>query len=496
MTNVVQTVFGSVSGIEDGSVVKFLGIPYAKPPVGELRFREPRLIEPWDGVLSATKFAKDPMQRNAKLDTSHYSEDCLYLNVWVPEHGEEKLPVMVWIPGGAYSTGGSGAADPNGPSLYECATMARDTGCIIVSVSYRLNVFGFLNFSKYSSRFEDNLGMKDLITALKWVNQAIGAFGGDADNVTLFGESAGAGAISALIMVEEAKPLFHKAIIQSNCIGSFYTPEEEEDVCTKYLEYVGLDASRVEGLLELPYPVLMEATEKLTAYVLAQYFGKCAFCPVVDGTFITDYPTLATFEGLDKPVLVGSNRNEGNFLVFSYKMADGESEKLSALMLRRLMPERRKAILAEYPLPGKQGLADVMTDTMYTMPKLRFAERLSRQGNVYVYRYDYVAPVMRLMGLKACHVAEMIPLFDLKVKPYVTFGMGARGRLQKIGLRMRRYWGAFAREGVPSVSGQVEWKPYDEQDRFTMVIGKTDSLVADADHEVRIRYEGIERFLI
>ena len=233
MTNVVHTAFGSVSGIEDGSVVKFLGIPYAKPPIGELRFREPQLIEPWEGILEATKYAKDPMQRSTKLDTSHYSEDCLYLNVWVPEHKGGELPVMVWIPGGAYSTGGSGAVNPDGPSLYECATMARDTGCIIVSVSYRLNVFGFLNLSKYSSRFEDNLGMKDLVTALKWVNQAIRAFDGDVDNITLFGESAGAGAISALMMVEEAAPLFHKAIIQSNCFGSFYTPEEEDDVCAK-----------------------------------------------------------------------------------------------------------------------------------------------------------------------------------------------------------------------------------------------------------------------
>ena len=113
-----------------------------------------------------------------------------------------------------------------------------------------------------------------------------------------------------------------------------------------------------------------------------------------------------------------------------------------------------------------------------------------------MYRYDFVAPVMRLMGLQACHVAEMIPLFDLKEKPYVTFGIGARGILKQIGTRMRRYWGAFARTGVPAVSGQVEWKPYEKQHRYTLVIGKEDQLVSDADAAVRERYDGIDRILI
>lgn len=497
MTNMVQTPFGPVHGANDGKTFKFLGIPYAKPPVGELRFREPRPAGPWTEPLEATKYAKDPMQHNAALDPSHYSEDCLYLNIWVPEHAEgEKLPVMVWIPGGAYSTGGSGAVSPEGPSLYECAAMAQDTGCVIVSVSYRLNVFGFLNLSRYSGRFDDDLGMKDLVMALKWVNRSIASFGGDPENVTVFGESAGGGAISALMLIEDAAPYFHKAIIQSNCFGSFYTPEQEHEIASRYLEYLGLDPGRAEALLDQPYEKLMAAAEQLTAYVLEHFFGRCAFCPVVDGAFIRDYPTLAAFEDLGKPVLVGSNRNEGNFLTFAYKLTDQASEKFGRALLERLAPEQRDALLSGYPFPGRQALADLLTDVMYTMPKLRFAEHLSRRGAVYVYRYDYAAPVMRLMGLKACHVAEMIPLFDLKAKPYGTFAIGARSAMKQIGGRMRRYWGAFAKTGAPSVPGLAEWKPYDEKDRFTMVLGKTDRLVSDADAEVRARYAGIDRVLI
>lgn len=496
MAKLVQTPFGPVIGTEDRGTAKYLGIPYAKPPVGDLRFRAPQMIEPWAQPLEAVKYAKDPMQYNEALGPEHYSEDCLYLNIWVPEHTGENLPVMVWIPGGAYATGGSGAVRPEGPSLYECATMARDTGCIIVSVSYRLNVFGFLNLSRYSGRFEDNLGMKDLIVALKWVNQAIPSFDGDAGNVTIFGESAGAGAISALLLIEEAAPYFHKAIMQSNCFGSFYTPEEEHEAASKYLEFVGLDAGRAEELLELPYEMLMAGVNQLTAYVLKRWFGRCAFCPVVDGQFIRDFPTLADLSKLGKPILVGSNRNEGNFLTLAYKLTSETSGSFARALLERLPADQREFLLSDYPLPGKQALADLLTDVMYTMPKLRFAEHLSRHGPVYVYRYDYIAPVMGLMGLKACHVAEMIPLFDLRAKPYGTFAIGAGSAMKRIGGRMRRYWGVFARTGAPDVPGLPEWEPYNEQERVTMVIGKTDRLTTDADAKVRIRYMGIDRVLI
>lgn len=496
MADLIQTPFGPISGTEENGVAKFLGIPYAKPPVGDLRFRAPQMVEPWQEPLAAVRYAKDPMQRNAALGPEHYSEDCLYLNIWVPEHTEEKLPVMVWIPGGAYATGGSGAHRPEGPSLYECANMARDTGCVIVSVSYRLNVFGFLNLSRYSSRFDDDLGMKDLVTALKWVNRAIAAFGGDPENVTVFGESAGGGAISALLMMDEAAPYFHKAIIQSNCFGSFYTPEEEHEVAAKYLEFVGLDTSKAEKLPDLPYDRLLAGVDQLTGYVLARHFGKCAFCPVVDGSFIRDIPTLADLDRLGKPVLVGSNRNEGNFLVSSYKMTEDKTAALGQALLARLPEARRDALLAAYPFPKRQALADLLTDVMYTMPKLRFAEHLSRQGRVYVYRYDYVTPLMGLMGLKACHVAEMLPLFDLTAKPYGTLTLGARGAMRRIGARMRRYWGSFARNGVPAVPGQAEWTPYDNADRFTLVIGGKDRLVSDPDAGVRARFDGIDRVLL
>lgn len=496
MDNIIQTAFGPVSGINEKGVTRFSGIPYAQPPVGDLRFRAPQMIEPWTQPLDATRYAKDPMQRNPTLGPEHYSEDCLYLNIWVPAHTEEKLPVMVWIPGGAYATGGSGADQPEGPCLYDCATLARDTGCVIVSVSYRLNVFGFLNLSRYSDRFDDDLGMKDLIMALKWVNRTIDSFGGDPENVTIFGQSAGGGAVSALMLIDEAGPYFHKAIIQSNCWESFYTPEEEHELASQYLEYAGLDTGRVDSLLDLSYEALLSAGEELDAYVLERWCGRCAFAPVVDGRFIKEFPSLAAFAHPDKPVLVGSNRNEGNFQTFFYKAQDNDAEQYGRALLARLPAEQRDAVLRGYLLSDRQGLADLLTDVMYTVPKLRFAEHLSRHGKVYVYRYDYVTPIMRLAGLKACHVAELIPLFDVKARPYGTLTIGARVAMKQIGGRMRHYWGAFARSGNPNVPRLPEWKPYEEQHRYTMVINRNDQLIPDADNKVRTRYTGIDRILI
>ena len=495
MTTFVNTPFGALEGTEQDGVYRFLGVPFAEKPLGELRFRAPQMVRPWTETRQATGYEKDPMQANLVLGPEHYSEDCLYLNLWVPETTAKKLPVMVWVPGGAFATGGSGAVDPEGPSIYDCQQLAKDGGCIVVSISYRLNVFGFLNLSQFSSRFDDNIGMRDIIMALRWVQEAIASFGGDPENVTLVGESAGGEAISALLLIDEAKPYFHKAIIESNCFGSFYTQEEEREICELYLQYAGLTADKAEGLLTLPYEKLIEAGRALDAYVAEHYTGRCSFCPVVDGTFLRDFPTLADFSGLDKPVLVGTNRSEGNFqAAFTWL----DPAKYAPTLLRRLTPARRAALLAQYPaLPDKAAFGELLTDVMYAFPKLRFAERLSRGGNpVYVYRFDYYTEALEKMGLYACHVSELLPLFEFQTGPYQPRMAGSEEEVHGIGTRMRRYWGAFAWTGVPQVEGQAEWKPYTEQARHTLVIDREDQLELDPEEEIRRRYEDLDRVLI
>ena len=495
MKTLVTTPFGALQGTKEDGVCRFCGIPFAEKPLGELRFRAPRLVKPWTGTLRADGFAKDPMQANAVLGPEYYSEDCLYLNIWVPEQAGEKSPVMVWIPGGAFAVGGSGALTPEGPSMYDCQQLAKDSGCIVASISYRLNVFGFLNLSSFSDRFDDNIGMKDIILSLRWIREAIASFGGDPDNVTLVGESAGGEAISALMLIDEAKPYFQKVIIESNCFGSFYTEEEEREICRVYLEAAGLKEDEAEGLLELPYQKLIEAGRALDAYVAEHYTGRCSFCPVVDGVFLRDFPTLADFTGQDKPVLVGTNRSEGNFQA-EYTWLD--PEKYAPLLLRRLTPERREMLLSHYPaLPDKAAFGALLTDVMYAFPKIRFAERLGRgAAPVYVYRFDYYTAVLESMGLYACHVSELLPLFEFATGPYQRLMAGSEAQVHEIGLRMRRYWGAFARTGAPQVEGQTEWRPYTEAERNTMIIDRADWLERDPERSIRARYSGLDRILI
>ena len=495
MSKVIHTPLGAVEGFVQDHVEKYLGIPFAEAPLGALRLRVAVPKKPWNGILEAKGFRRDPIQLNLIKDFSHYSEDCLYLNIWVPETRKEVLPVMVWIPGGAYANGGAGCDDPLGPAMYDGTRIARDAQAVVVSVSYRLNAFGFLNLHRYAEELDDHVGMKDIVEALRFVRKNIAAFGGDPDNVTLFGESAGGGAISALLFCEEAKPLFEKAIIESNCWESFYDEEMEDMVCRKYLEFCGLTAENAAGILRLSYEQLGEAHRKLDQYLFDNYFLRCSFAPVIDGKFLREFPTLSAMETQDKPVLVGSNHDEGYFQVLAYQIGTDRTEHLRDVLLQLLPEEEKSRLVSSYRFPAWEALGDLLTDVMYTFPKIRFAEHMSRAGKapVYVYRYDYVTPFQKRFHMKACHVSELLALFPVITSPFGEWGRGDEEQLEKIGCRLRKYFGAFARNGSPEVPGQEKWLPYEETDRFTLVVAEEDRLEKDPEGAVRLLYEGIDR---
>lgn len=493
---IVQTTHGKIQGTPRDGAIAYLGVPFAKPPVGELRFRAPQPVDPWDGVFVADKFKPNPLQINLIYPVESYSEDCLYLNVWIPEDKAgkvDKLPVMVWIPGGSFKTGGSGAITPEGPSGYEFGRVAKDMGCIVVSTSYRLNAFGFLNMAKYSDRFDDNLGIKDIIATLRWVKHEIAAFGGDPENVTACGHSAGAGLVAALMMCDEARPYFQKAIMQSCCFGSYYTPQEEDDLVEKFLAGLGLTTAEVDKVLDLDGKALLNNYPNVASAVGSSNAGKCLYCPVVDGEFIKDMPTLARFEAQNIPVLVGTTLNEGNYFTVTYLGDKQFFVDNVDKVFQHLSPEHKAQVRHAYP--EKLDLiaaGDILTDVMYKIPTLRFAEHYSQHNTVYVYRYDYVTPYMTQAGLRVSHVAELVPLLDLKAEPFGSWGKGVEDVLGNIGNRLRRYWSEFVRIGVPATN----WKPYDEEDRYTMVIDEEDQLLRDPDEFKRKAYEGIVRILV
>lgn len=236
----VNTTAGVVRGSKDGNTHRWLGVPYGKAPVGELRYRRSVPVEQWTGVHDALQFGNIAPQEPTKLIPIpagvEIDEDCLNLNIWAPEPkpGDTPKPVMVWIHGGAYFIGFSSQA------VYDGRSLAENGDVIIVTVNYRLGALGWLDFSSIDPSCESNMGLTDLVLALQWVKANIAAFGGNPDDVTLFGESAGGGCVTTLMTMPEAQGLFHKAIAESSPATSVYKPERAALVAQAYLELIGV----------------------------------------------------------------------------------------------------------------------------------------------------------------------------------------------------------------------------------------------------------------
>lgn len=481
MEKMIQTMLGKVKGYNKNGVSYYLGLPYAKPPVEDRRFREPEEAESWKGIFNAVSLPPNPLQMSKSM---RMSEDCLYLNIWVPEMELSKnkpLPVMVWIYGGSYSTGGIGKHGAMYTD-YDGTQIAKDTGCIVVAVNYRLNVFGFLDFSGFNHHFARNLGLKDIISALKWIHKNIAAFGGDKDNVTLFGQSAGGALIAALLNIPDAQPYFHKSIVQSACLESFYTPEQAAQTAGKYLKLMGIREDEVQELCTLDTDSLLAPIKALTDDTRKKIIGICTFNPVVDGEFLIDFPTKGTYRKNGKPLLIGSNHEEARmFVVLNKEWQKDLLEK----MLPFMNEEQRIKISGGYAdFPGKDANSSLLTDSMYTVPKYRFADAYAKENEVYVYRFDYFAGLFQLMNLKSCHAEEVFLLFG-KNKVF----WGDRKRAAKIGYQMRRFWGAFAHTGNPNTKGMPQWERYIRSGDKTMVFDRSTEIREDPDGKTLQLYQ-------
>lgn len=268
--------------------------------------------------------------------------------------------------GEAYVTGGIGKGGAMGMT-YDMQTFANDTNCIVVTVNYRLGVLGFMDFSWIDKRFERNLGLKDLILALQWIQENIDAFDGDAACVTLFGQSAGAALIAALYNIPTANKLFHRTIMESGCLESFYTPIQARRLAEKYISLLGLHSKNLaDKLFEMPTEVLVSRMDELDLWVQSERIGICSINPVVDGEFLQAFPTLEILSS-GKPAIIGNNRDEA--LLFTHVMKDTRGD-----ICNRALPfyteHQQNQILSHYPeFPSKQANGLLLTDAMYTYPK-------------------------------------------------------------------------------------------------------------------------------
>lgn len=501
-TLVVETDRGPVRGYADGPVFAWKGIPYAAAPTGERRFRSPVPPDAWSEVRDGAAFgamAPQGHDNSVPLDPSmRIGEDCLTVNVWAPRPDGTPRPVMVWIHGGAYCLGSS--AQP----IYDGRLLVERGDVVLVTFNYRLGALGFLDLSSFSTAertFESNLGLRDQIAALEWVRANIAVFGGDPEEVTLFGESSGGGAITTLMTVPRAEGLFHRAIAQSPPATSVYGAERAATVARRFLEILEVPVTRVADLAGMPAERLVQAGDVLVDEVPTRVPGTLAMAPVVDRDLVPHYPVAAFQKGRSHriPLIIGSNRDEASIFKFMRSpllpvSPDAVQRMFAGLAEDNpgLSPVRLAQIAAAYPGSTKpRGVLALSRDAAFRMPALWVADAHSRHSPTWVYRFDHSTPMLRAARVGAGHATELPYVFGNfgTLDPDPTFWLGGRKGAIEVSGRVQRRWLAFARYAVPAaLDGSKHWAAYTEENRSTLLIDGRDRLVSDPDRDMRIAW--------
>lgn len=474
----ITTVNASGVGGTTAQVRQFLGIPYAEPPVGALRWCPPRPPLPWNGVRDATRFAM-PAPQNPNLlfeirgpnSEEPDNEDCLYLNIHAPVYPEHsRLPVMVWVHGGSFYLG-SGCQP-----LYDGQHLAGSGRAIVVTINYRLGALGFLRLKDISDiPATGNEGILDQIAALRWVQKNIAAFGGDPDNITLFGESAGAMSIAGLFAAldENSEPLagrlFHKAIVQSGNPGVYSHREKASAMADKFCEI--LSSLREGAPLSRPPTTreLLKAQEiLLNDPETNQHWGHLPFKPVLDSELITRPPIDAIRNGAGSSVaiMVGSNRDEWNLFSAARPETLTLDEQQIRHHLRRLLPDnwiqplldhyRQQAeSLTESPWPLWSRAWNLMlTDMTFTVPGLRLLQ--AHTGKRFHYHFAHPLSAQPMLG--ACHASELGYVFGTHGDPSLQHLYGGEQEPHSLSESMRNAWLNFAESGNPG----GDWPGFDQ----------------------------------
>jgi len=473
----VKTAQGEAVGkwIHDGQQKGFFGLPYAAPPVGNLRWRAPEPPGAWNGTRDATKFGNRCEQWHVWDDyiftDAGASEDCLYLNVYAPASAKRgsKLPVMVWIHGGGFVAGAASEPRYTNPAL-----VAK--GVAVVTLNYRLNIFGFLaskDLAQEQGGHAGNYGLMDIVAALRWVKANIAAFGGDADNVTIFGESAGSFAVSALTVAPSARGLFEKVIGESGAFfGSAIPMTTAVERANRDQAFVtSLGATNLKELRAMPASAIIEAVQKQPGI---------GFSAVVDGAFLPEPLPDAYSAGRQAhvPSIIGWNRDERSGTLSK----DMTVEKWRAYAKEHYGPQA-DAFLAAFPAntdeQAVRSADNFTTDGMIALGAWRWAEGQSRTGQapVYRYRFDRPAPPEPLhpTGKYAFHSTELEYVFGtLDVRRGASWQPADR----KLSDEVVTYWTNFARTGNPNGNGLPQWPRYDQAN---MVIHLDDPITISPD---------------
>ncbi|MRG87783.1 carboxylesterase/lipase family protein [Salinibacillus xinjiangensis] len=483
---IIETAYGKVEGEEANGIYAWKGIPYAKPPVGHLRFQPPEKPNRWEGIRDATKFgpvASQPVREVMQFlgnEMDKVSEDCLSLNIWSRGKGEKKRPVMVWIHGGAFLSG-SGSS-----SWYNGATFVERDDVVVVTLNYRLGIMGFLHLGEIGGEeytTSGNCGLLDQIAALEWVQENIEAFGGDPNRVTVFGESAGAMSIGALLAMPAAKGLFQQAILQSGAANNVLSTAKATEVANKMLSALNVEPNQLSKLYDIPIEDLLEASELVPMMSLG---------PVVDGVSIPKHPSEALAEGAAKdiPVLIGTNKDEWRLFSFFEPMWKDPDESTKQAIFQQTFRDSWPK-LAEKFVDEREGLTHGLYDRLMTMqvfsePAIRLAEsQLKHDTPIWMYRFDWQSPVFN-GGLQACHALELP--FVWNTLDYAEHLTGDGPERQRVADQMQAAWISFVKNGEPRAEGMPEWPAYDTDKRKTMLIHTESKVESDPHGDDRVKW--------
>lgn len=421
------------------------------------------------------------------------------INVQVPVPAladADSLPVMVFIHGGGYFQGSSRDFSGQGEGF------AGTGRAVYVNFNYRLGPLGYLDFSRYSTPqrpIESNLGLRDQVAALEWVQENIGAFGGDPDRVTVFGESAGGNAVTTLMATPSARGLFGRAIAQSAPAYAVYPPALTASWATEFLSilteqhqgsgWADPDVDPVRDLLlNGSVSDLLTAARILQIHTPDAYPGGFCFAPVVDGTYLPEHPIEAIGGGRAArvPLIIGTNEREGSVFRGRWDILPGSASRIKGVFARsaqQAWPDMRAA----YPgLPESRAAADFSGDYGFWYPTTRVADLHSRFAPVHVYRFDFAPRLLKIVGLDATHGVEMFALFDRTDVPLARMitSLGGREAYARAGQRMRGRWLRFAESGTTSST----WPAYDEATRSTLIIESTDHVEIDPHRNRRLAW--------
>jgi len=500
----VSVTGGQIKGARSDAnpdVMAFKGVPFAAPPIGDLRWRPPEPVEPWTGLRDATASGSACVQDGFQVGPDvPQSEDCLFLNVWAPRETTEALPVMVWIHGGGYLF-------VSGSNPSRDGTHLAAKGVVLVSINYRLNVFGFMAHPALSAESDHdasgNYGLMDMVTALEWVRDNIAAFGGDPGRVTIFGESAGGGAVMSMMLMPQSDGLFHRAIAQSTWINGWDRPLRDRLGDWGSAEAQGAQIAEALGATGADVPAAMRAATAAEVSAAARdgagnLFTRTGYlwAPNVDGLTIPNDPFLMYQSGQQHnvPLITGMNENEGSVFTGQLEIDDVDDFETHVRTVYPIVADDALAMYqATAPESARTAIDHLVHDMLIAGPvRTQAVTHVKVTSPVWLYHFTRVPPTDRGATLGSHHAAEIGYVFGT-MKPRRTaseeaqLGGSDRGANEftgegdwtetdhQLSETMMGYWVQFAATGNPNREGLPAWTEFDALTNQHLTLG--DSVV-------------------